>query len=463
MVPARDMLFLSHANPEDNEFTLWLSLQLAKEGYPVWCDLTKLLGGEDFWKNVEEAIRERAIKFIFVLSKTSNRKEGPLNELRLAKTVAKNLRLKDFVIPVLIDDLSHSDINIELTRIAAIPFNKGWAHGLKILLEKLELDEVSKSAKFTPDAVSSWWRSQFSADQGILTQPDDYLSNWFMIETLPQNIYFHEISRRGTGLIELPSDLPYPAFQYYQYMVSFAPANDFAGKLDPLSIANSRCVSTDDFMNGNFGPVQISRQEARNFVCRLLRMAWEGLIKDRRLPTYELANSAQAFYFSKGLVKGDNIGFLDIDGKKRDRDIVGYRTTAKDASGQTISKRFWHFAIQSKPIVYPIPAYVIKPHVLFSDDGKQIWESKRLAHRARRSQCKNWWNPEWRDRTLASVAWLADHKSTIEISLGSDVGIVVSRHPATFSSPVSYLDPEKEQLSVEEPDNEAEEQQGDEE
>jgi hypothetical protein len=33
---ARDTLLLSHANPEDNEFTLWLALQLANEGsFPV--------------------------------------------------------------------------------------------------------------------------------------------------------------------------------------------------------------------------------------------------------------------------------------------------------------------------------------------------------------------------------------------------------------------------------------------
>jgi hypothetical protein len=32
------MLFLSHANPEDNDFTRWLALQLAKDGYGAWCD-----------------------------------------------------------------------------------------------------------------------------------------------------------------------------------------------------------------------------------------------------------------------------------------------------------------------------------------------------------------------------------------------------------------------------------------
>ena len=41
--PARDILLLSHANPEDNELTLWLALRLANEGYRVWCHIAKLL------------------------------------------------------------------------------------------------------------------------------------------------------------------------------------------------------------------------------------------------------------------------------------------------------------------------------------------------------------------------------------------------------------------------------------
>jgi hypothetical protein len=101
------MVFLSHANPEDNEFTLWLALQLATEGYPVWCDLTKLLGGEDFWKDAEHAIRERTIKFLCVLSKTSNVKIGPLQELQVAQNVMRDNNFQDFIIPLLIDDLPH--------------------------------------------------------------------------------------------------------------------------------------------------------------------------------------------------------------------------------------------------------------------------------------------------------------------------------------------------------------------
>ena len=83
----RDTVLLSHANPEDNEFTLWLALQLANQGYKVWCDLTKRLGGELFLDDIEEVIRTRAAKVLYVLSRTSNAKDGPLRELHLAQSV----------------------------------------------------------------------------------------------------------------------------------------------------------------------------------------------------------------------------------------------------------------------------------------------------------------------------------------------------------------------------------------
>ena len=101
------MLFISHALPEDNEFTRWLALRLAKEGYPVWCDLTNLLGGEDFWRDIQDAIQNRATKFLFVHSRNSNDRPGVLQELALAKRVGKERH--DFVIPLKIDDLSNEE------------------------------------------------------------------------------------------------------------------------------------------------------------------------------------------------------------------------------------------------------------------------------------------------------------------------------------------------------------------
>ena len=42
----RDSIFISHANPEDNEFTVWLGARLTATGYEVWADVLRLRGGQ---------------------------------------------------------------------------------------------------------------------------------------------------------------------------------------------------------------------------------------------------------------------------------------------------------------------------------------------------------------------------------------------------------------------------------
>lgn len=441
----KNMLFISHANPEDNEFSLWLALQLAKEGYPVWCDLTKLLGGEDFWKDIETAIRDRTVKFIYVLSETSNSKNGPLQELQVAHNVARDSGIKDFIIPLLIDDLPHNKINIQLSRINAISFKVGWAKGLKILLEKLEQDNIQKTPQFNPEAVTLWWRNQFSAEHGVLDIPEDYLSNWFPLLKLPEHIYFHALSRKGIGKLEVNIPLPFPAFQNARYLVSFAKSDDFIGKLgNSIFISESGALSLTDFLGEGSAKYAIDNRQARDFIVRLLKMAWEQFIVDRELPVYELSNGAKCFYFFKDMLKDDKADFVGVDGKKTYRSVIGYKTVKMGV------KRFWHFGLQAKPLAYPYMAYVIKPHVLFSDDGEKIWESKLKLHAARRSQCKNWWNKDWRDKILASLNSLADESGLIEIKTGSDTNIQMSASPLLFNSPVSYADPEAQTIEEDE-------------
>ena len=67
---ARDILFIGHANPEDNEFTLWLQAKLINEGYRAECDISYLLGGEeDYWKSLQELLENNSAKYLLVLSK----------------------------------------------------------------------------------------------------------------------------------------------------------------------------------------------------------------------------------------------------------------------------------------------------------------------------------------------------------------------------------------------------------
>ena len=429
----RDTLLLSHANPEDNEFTLWLALQLANHGYKVWSDLTNLLGGEVFWDKIEDVVRNGAAKVLYVLSQTSNTKDGPLRELHLAQSVAKKERLADFVIPLHIDDLSYGDVTIEITRINSVAFNGSWAAGLAILLEKLEQDGVAKNPRFSRTAVNDWWRTKFSAEQGLRREPEEYLSNWFPVN-FPSHVYFHTVARRSIGKIEVPLALPYPAVQDGISLITFAEASDFDEKLGPeiyIAQASKPLEVAALLVETDFG----------KHLFQLLRLAWEHMLAEQHLPVYELANKARCFYFPKDRVPNDKVFFTGVEGSRTYRAMVGFSTRTNPTTGVSV-KRYWHFAIQARPLVHPTPAFVFKAHVLFTNDGVTLWESKKRLASARRNQCKGWWNDEWRDRMLAVATYLCGDGTDIQMRLGSSASLTVAAAPLLFRSPVSYTDPQ---------------------
>jgi hypothetical protein len=455
----RNMLFVSHANPEDNEVARWLALRLAREGYPVWCDLTKLLGGERFWDDIEAAIRERTVKFLFVLSRASNTKPGPLNELELASKVQRQHKLRDFIIPLRADDLPAMQFNIRLTSINAIMFYPGWARGLDQLLKKLEEDGVPKAPAFGPDTVTTWWREHMSAAGGLRSEVELLTTNWYPIE--PTTLYFHELKREGFGALEVPTELPYPAVPYNQYLVSFAAASAFEGRLGPLvSITTSvtRMLGAADLL----GTPQLwsNHSEERQTIGTLLRYAWLAVLRERNLPIRELANHAVALYFTKGLVTGDRMRVPTPDGGETWRSTIGYKTLGT-------SVRYWHVGLQAKSTTWPVLGYTMKPHVFFSDDGISLWESKERLHRARRSQCKNWWNDRWRDLIAGVVYWLGDSDGVIRLPVGPSEQVRVFCTPERFESAVSYDDsslapPDPEVVDLGEEDEEFGESEEDE-
>jgi hypothetical protein len=92
-------------------------------------------------------------------------------------------------------------------------------------------------------------------------------------------------------------------------------------------------------------------------------------------------------------------------------------------------------------MVYPRFAFAVRAQVLFSYDGKEIWQSVDRLHRARMSQCRNWWNDDWRDRILATMNWLAESGDTIAVPLGGHAFVNVRKFPLLFRSEVSFIEP----------------------
>ena len=397
-----------------------------------------------------------------MLSHNSNQRTGPLQELHVALTVARREGLVDLVIPFKIDDLAHSETNIQLSRLFTTPFQDGWATRYSMLLEKLTRDGIPKTLESSPGLVARWWGHHLSPMDGVIEAPEEYLSNWFPISKMPHLIHLHElptppqhgIPARRVGVWHGP------------YLLSFAPAPDVAAELgDGLPIRSTRTWATATFLEK--GASGIPRRQARGLVYHLLRITWQRFVESRGVPAYEMANKATCGYFTTKLVKEDRIPFNTADGGSRSRQLVGHRTRSRRLPGGGFEpvKQYWHFGVEARPLVYPRFAYVLHAHVLFSHDGLNIWQSKSALHRTRRSACSDWWNDDWRDRLLATMAWLASGRSSITIEVGTGALLEIGCDPVRFQSPVSYVDPgesvtTEEELEFGDDDDEEDEEKG---
>jgi hypothetical protein len=101
--------------------------------------------------------------------------------------------------------------------------------------------------------------------------------------------------------------------------------------------------------------------------------------------------------------------------------------------------------ISAKPLFWQNVFFSVSPHVLFSSDGESIWNDTDKLHKAKMNQCRNWWNPQWRDRIRAVMNYLAEGKDTIPLTLGSadDLVVNVNNFPLQFTSPISLIEEKK--------------------
>ena len=88
----KDVVFISHATPNDNLFATWLATKLELCGYKVWVDVNNLSPSVDFWNTIDNLIRNEAVKFVFVASKTSvdNSRDGVQKELAIADKIRRS-------------------------------------------------------------------------------------------------------------------------------------------------------------------------------------------------------------------------------------------------------------------------------------------------------------------------------------------------------------------------------------
>lgn len=433
LISDRYAVFVSHANPEDNAFATWLTLRLTREGYRVWCDVVKLMGGDDFWKDVENAIRQHTRRFIFVTSRASNQKPGTLQELAVASGVARQLGEPRFIIPVKIDDLPFSEHNIQINRLNALSFTRGWADGLRDLLRTLHDDNIPRPEPAGASCVASWWNTNRLSREILQKKAETLWTNWFALKNMPRCMWVWAIPENT----RLSDAFRFPTYRDGDKLLSYANAKALLGKGDSPTGGKGRSFT----INLRKEPPEetgLCLRRVRTAAKQLLIQAWNEMAKGRGLPLYEMSSRRRTLWFPLSAGVGDMMSFDGVDGRVGRRALHGYKTTKRP--GGATQKRYWHFGLEAVPILYPQPALALKSHVIFTMDGENPIGTPKAQHAARRGQCKEWWNDKWRDMTLAAVTWLAGEEFHIEIPVRPGGNPILELRPIKYRSDVGYDD-----------------------
>jgi hypothetical protein len=452
IIGGRKLVFVSHANPEQNDFARWLSARLANAGYEVWSDVTKLIGGEVFWDNIEDAIRHHAAKVLVAVSMAANTKNGVLDEVSLAVTIERKDNIPQFVVPLRVDDIDFADFRANISRKNAIDFSKSWADGLAAVLKVLERDGVPKGPA-NPTDVAKLCTEKLDPALKPMAGTETLLTNWLPIESLPLEISIFDLDLSEPQVRDAMKPTTLPWFPYFRLVGAFGTEADLRADLSPeLQIKREYLIGLEVFLKGKPPELPgLEAREARNHVTSLVRQAWNRTMRKRGLSSFEMASKSLVWFFTKGQIADDKVYFVDHAGKRRSKKVVG-RSEKRNV--------YWHLGFQAKAKAGDEGYIVLKPAVIFSQDGKTPLTSARRMHRLRRGFCRSWWNPQWRDLMLAFIAWLADGKTTIELDTGMAGAIVLSASPFTLEIPVTFSDPPVKSKTLggpPEPDEEADE------
>ncbi|HTD36841.1 MAG TPA: toll/interleukin-1 receptor domain-containing protein [Candidatus Limnocylindrales bacterium] len=435
-------LFISHANPEDNVFTLWLGAKLEALGFEVWADLMRLRGGSDWETKLETAIRERARKVLFVGTPEAASKRGTRNEIEIATAVATERADEEFIIPL---RLRAYRPPFRIAHAQYIDFeNRGWAAGLAELLDTLSDAGV---LPVVPHASSGVWRIiQTQHAKPLVESPERLVSNWLEIAKLPRTIRFFDFAG---GIVRDLADQrirmsPYPAVPHFRGFLSFASEQDLVPHFGPqLPLTVVAEMPTDRFIeNGWSDPVRVHRREARNHFVDMAHQALAATLASRGLTPHAMGGGRTAWWPRLDAAPTNKVPF-------RWGAIAGLRQLQGVSAKRGVH---WHFGASMNVRTSPLQYVHVGGTLVFSDDGRRAIDDAGRAHRLRRSFAKGWRNARWRDMMLAFLYWLADGGDFLDVPTGSESALRITLPPLRFVSSVSVATASSEAADEDDPE-----------
>jgi hypothetical protein len=390
-------LFVSYA-VEDWPLAEWLTRKLTAEGFRVWCDRFKLLGGESYTRDIDVAIKTRTFRFLALLSKQSLTKPNPTKERTLALNIARERGI-DFLIPLNVDGLKPTELDWMTSDLTFIPFHPSWAKGLKQLLDKLRsVDAPRPLADGMRIAAETFYERDL-----LSNKPETVHLNLLRVLKMPKAVKRFEASRKPTE--QERKDLARKWPHYYidaGHILAFQ--SPPSGPLNDIALKGAGALHWPSFE-------RIDKIQTANLIPSLLSKSVRVKCLEKGLA---MTPNDNVVYFPKGLLPSDRLHYHNHTGKRTWILAAGIRhhNTRPLEYSYHLSPDFRirqdlldSFTVQLRVRLY-----------LTELDGGPL--SNRSANARRKRICANWWNLGWLSRHLAICEYLSGGSG--EVAIGRD-------------------------------------------
>nr|MBN2278809.1 toll/interleukin-1 receptor domain-containing protein [candidate division Zixibacteria bacterium] len=399
MTKKADHLFISYAG-EDWVFAEWLARKLASEGYAVWFDRLKLLGGESYPKDIDYAIKKRTFRLLALLSRSSIDKPNPRKERTLALNIAREEEI-DFLIPLNVDGLSATELDWMTNDLTFIPFHRSWHQGLQQLQKKLKSIDAPKTLEDGRQRSLQSYEPKVKLNEG----GEQLISNICPIVSLPSQVYKYTLRKSLSRLdkSELQSRWAYVSRgsrgRGHKELLAFQlPPVDF----DMALIANRDVHSLDK--------EKLDGMPTNHIISALLHKSIRN--EFLRLGCKEISG-ARVLYFPAGILKQDRIEFRNYTGRNTYVFATGTRKYTRQGEATTY---YYHLC----PVI-KIRQDLSQSFLLQLGTRLHIADSHgdplppRSALSRRKRIAKSWFNHQWLSRILAIRSFLAQGSDNIVI------------------------------------------------
>ena len=416
-MPQRDHLFISYAT-EDSVLCEWLVLRLTAEGYKVWTDRIKLLGGESYPNDIDQAIKERAFRVIALLSRASISKANPRKERTLALNIGRERKI-DFLIPLNVGVLSATELDWMTSDLTFIPFATDWAAGFAALLKKLASIDAPKTLIDGKKSVCQWFAAQ--AEPTVKTER--LWANAMPIVELPRALNRYEFpevpqldSAKSTWLYYYQNPHVYWAFDAPDASVTCRPTRTHSYSWQDVREHDGLLL--------------------RDVVACILRHAVDSYCRRKGLVR---TPDRKRLYFPANSDDQSWLSFLSYTGKRSRIKTSGLRTFFL-STGLREKCRYYlspSFRVDDSSLATPIMR--VNLAVVWTDENGTFLEPGK-AQRRRKALCKNWWNHEWLTRVLAVSQWFTDCKESCAILNSPSGSLILRGAPFQYSLPVGIVE-----------------------